>query len=71
MSKEVKEVETEKTRVRKSYFFYVEGKGFIQKDYQIGNGERLTADGIKKAEMIQNMFKATQNTNVDVFMKVL
>ena len=76
MSKEEKKseegkTESDKTRIRKTYFFYVEGKGFIQKDFQIGNGERLTADGIKKAEMIQQMFKATQNADVDVFMKVL
>lgn len=60
-----------KTRERKTYFFYVEGKGFVQTDYKVGNGERLTADGIKKAEMLKNVIQATQGINVDVFLKVL
>ena len=63
--------EETKTRERKTYFFYIEGKGFVQTDYKVGNWERLTADGIKKAEMIKGMLKATQNAEVDVFLKVL
>jgi len=63
--------EEKQTRERKNYFFYAEGKGFLQKDYKFGEGERLVSNGLKNAEMVKGMVKASQNVDVDVLMKVL